>query len=116
MQFTPGEVNIVCSDLEASLHFYRDILGFEAAVDEYGFYHLTCSDQKFLLLPNATPIAEQPDYESVPQLSMDLYVDNLKAAYDYLKEHQVAFAIEYDEERPMFVIRDPDGIPWEVTV
>ncbi len=28
MKFAVGEINIICTNLEASLRFYRDILGF----------------------------------------------------------------------------------------
>ena len=42
MQFKPGEINIICSDLQQSLHFYRDLLGFSVEIDDQGFYHLRC--------------------------------------------------------------------------
>ena len=28
VEFRPGELNVVCSDLERSTKFYRDVLGF----------------------------------------------------------------------------------------
>ena len=40
MNFKLGEINIICTDVEASLRFYRDVLGFTPTTDEEGFYHL----------------------------------------------------------------------------
>ncbi|GEM_PF-6317215 len=116
MNFTPGEVNITCSDLDASLKFYREILGFDAQVDEYGFYHLSAGKFKFLLLPTAKTKTDPRPYGELPQMSMDLYVQDLKAAADYFSEHKVPFIKPYSDEEPFFVISDPDGIAWEVTV
>ena len=40
MEFRAGEINIICTDVEKSLKFYRDVLGFTPEQDEEGFYHL----------------------------------------------------------------------------
>jgi catechol 2,3-dioxygenase-like lactoylglutathione lyase family enzyme len=114
MQFKPGEINIICTDVEASLRFYRDVLGFAPTTDEDGFYHLKFGGRQYLLLPTAKPGHPVAAYATVPQFSMDLVVDDLKAAYDYLKQQGVTFAQEWQANEPMFVIRDPDGLPWEV--
>lgn len=37
MQFGRGEINILCSNLEASLHFYVDMLGFTPTTDADGY-------------------------------------------------------------------------------
>ena len=42
MRFRMGETNIICTDLERSLHFYRDLLGFEALEPEGPAWHLEC--------------------------------------------------------------------------
>lgn len=114
MNFIPGEINIICTDIDASLYFYRDILGFDWHTDEDGFYHFDVSGFQFLLLPIAKKQIEPSPYGDVPQMSMDVYVDDLAAAYKYFKQNKVEFAQEWEEGSPMFVIRDPDGLPWEV--
>jgi catechol 2,3-dioxygenase-like lactoylglutathione lyase family enzyme len=114
MKFQPGEINIICTDVQASLHFYRDVLGFIPTTDEEGFYHLLFGGNQYLLLPIAQPAASIDPYGAVPQFSMDLMVDDLRAAYAYFTQHGVAFAKEWKEGARMFVIRDPDGLHWEV--
>lgn len=114
MEYTFGEINIICSDLQKSLHFYRDILGFAPQQDDEGFYHLHLGSNQFLLLPIASESQMVAPYGTVAQFSMDLLVDDLKGAYAYFQEHGVSFARHWEVGRNMFVIRDPDGLHWEV--
>lgn len=114
MKFTVGEINIVCTNVEASLKFYRDILGFVPTQDEDGFYHLLSDGRQYLLLPIANTAFPEGSYGSIAQISMDLYVENLEQAYRYFQEHEVEFAIEWQTGARMFVIRDPDGLHWEI--
>lgn len=114
MKFRRGEVNIICSDLEKSLHFYRDVLGFTPTTDAEGFYHMLFEGNQYLLLPTAKPSESVAPYATVAQFSMDLMVDDLAEAYAYFKEQGVVFAQEWHEGDSFFVIRDPDGLPWEV--
>jgi len=114
VKFQPGETNIICTNLKASLTFYRDILGFSPTLDDDGFYHLQASGQQFLLLPNATEKFPDAKYESIAHMSMDLYVKNLEKAYHYFKDHNVPFAQKWQSGAVMFVIRDPDGLHWEI--
>ena len=114
MQFKPGEINIICSDLQQSLHFYRDLLGFSVEVDDQGFYHLRCEQHQYLLLPVAQPVAAIPPYGSAPQFSLDLLVDNLEVTYRLCQQNDISFAKEWTQGAVMFIIRDPDGLPWEI--
>lgn len=114
MQFEPGEINIICTDLDASLTFYRDILGFISTTDDDGFYHLLCGDRQYLLLPIASAAMPFGEYTTSSQFSMDLVVADLKATYDYLKHHNVHIAMDYQEGKRNFVICDPDGLHWEI--
>jgi catechol 2,3-dioxygenase-like lactoylglutathione lyase family enzyme len=114
MKFEPGEINIICSDVQSSLQFYRDILEFTPERDEEGFYHLHFGKRQYLLLPFAQPSPQIAGDGTIPQFSMDLIVADIKAAYEYFKEHGVAFAQEWQEGEVMFVVRDPDGLPWEI--
>lgn len=114
LMFTLGEINIICTNLDRTLHFYRDILGFEPTTDDEGFYHMRFGGKSFLLLPTAQQQAPAAAYETVAQFSMDLNVDDLEAAYTYLQQQGVTIAKPWQPGDAMFVIRDPDGLPWEV--
>jgi len=45
MTFRLGPVNVICTSLERSLAFYRDVLGFELAERGEGFARLQCGDR-----------------------------------------------------------------------
>lgn len=109
-----GEINVICSNLEASLAFYRDVLGFTVTGEEDGAVHLDCGGQSFLLLPYAKTKRDLQPYVSVTEFSVDLLVDDLKSAYEHLKTKGVGFAQSYKEADSYFVIRDPDGLCIEV--
>lgn len=109
-----GEINVICTNLEASLVFYRDILGFKVTGEERGAVHLDCGGQSFLLLPYAKNKREPQPYVSTTEFSVDLLVNDLKSAYEYLQDKQVQFAQVYQESEGYFVIRDPDGLCIEV--
>ncbi len=81
---------------------------------EDGFYHLLCNGRQYLLLPIAKEAFPKANYGSIAQISMDLYVDNLEQAYHYFQEHEVEFARDWQDGANMFVVRDPDGLHWEV--
>ncbi|MGB3716578.1 MAG: VOC family protein [Candidatus Promineifilaceae bacterium] len=88
--FTPGETNIICTNLERSLRFYRDVLGF--TVDERegpAAVHMHCADRPFLLLAVAkSPLAEVA-YCEAPALSFDLLVGDIEEAVNHLHDHGV---------------------------
>ncbi|MCA9888922.1 MAG: VOC family protein [Anaerolineae bacterium] len=114
MNFSFGEINIICTNLDRTLHFYRDVLGFTPTTDEEGFYHMKFGGNQFLLLPIASqPLPESP-YGSMAGCSLDLQVGDLKAAYDYFVEQGVTIDTPWQPGKSMFVIRDPDGLPWEI--
>lgn len=115
MKFTFGEINIICRDLQRSLHFYRNLLGFTEVAEEDGAVHLRSGNQLFLLLPVAAQDAPAPaPYCTVPTYSMDLTVHDLKAAYDYFQQNKVTIERAWKPDAVMFVIRDPDGMLWEI--
>ena len=72
MKFKIGETNIICSNLDNSLKFYKDILGFEIAEHEDGAVRLKCNNSYFLLLPVAKPAERRGDYCAFPEISFDL--------------------------------------------
>jgi catechol 2,3-dioxygenase-like lactoylglutathione lyase family enzyme len=114
MHFQPGEINIICSDVQKSLHFYRDILGLTAETDAEGFYHLRSGGFQYLLLPIAGRSAPDEPYGAGAQISLDFSVDDLHAAYLYFQQHQVTIAQAWHEGAVMFVVRDPDGLHLEI--
>lgn len=114
MQFSPGEINIICTNLESSLNFYCDVLGFVPTQDDEGYYHLLCGGRQYLLLPIAKETFSETSYGAIAQISMDLHVDDLAQAYQYCQSHAIEFASEWQIGADMFVICDPDGLHWEI--
>jgi catechol 2,3-dioxygenase-like lactoylglutathione lyase family enzyme len=113
--FTPGETNIICTDLEASLHFYRNVLGFKVIGKEgAAAVHMRCGDRPFLLLAVASSPIDRSEYGAVPTLSIDLMVDDIETAVVHLKDNQVEFEKEWKPGELHTFIRDPDGLVWEI--
>jgi len=111
MKFTSGEINIICTNIENSLTFYKDILEFEFVEQEGIAYRLRNGDHVYLLLPVAKSKSEKKPYCSVPEFSIDLLADDLKDARRHLKSHNIV--IEKEDEFSA-IIRDPDGLVIEV--
>ena len=114
MRFIPGEINIICTNLDQSLHFYCDVLGFEKASEENGAVHLQCQGRLYLLLPFAQQSSDTAAYCSKAEFSMDLMVDDIQQAANYLHQHQVAFIRDLQPDGTNVFIRDPDGLVWEI--
>lgn len=114
MEFGAGEINIICSDLERSLAFYRDLLGFVLIERDGIACRLGCGNTRFLLLPVAeSPLPRKP-YCSAPTVSVDLMVDDIEKAYKYFQENDIEFETDWEPGSPRFFIRDPDGLVLEV--
>lgn len=110
MQFKLGEINVICSDIERSMHFYHEILGLELVGREGRARRLRSHDMHILLLPTAVR-PKQPDiYAEVPTVSFDLMVEDLKLAYRHLHEHGVKMDSAFDPTAKSFHVRDPDGL------
>lgn len=114
MESTIGEINIVCTDAERSLRFYRDILGFEVLDQDAGCWHLACGDTRFLLLPLAGNARRPPKYCSEPCFSIDLVVSDLRHAMEHFESEGVEIDKDYPPSEERFFIRDPDGLVLEV--
>jgi len=111
MKFEPGETNIICTNIENSFTFYKDVLGFEFVEKEGIATRLRNGNHMYLLLPAAKSPGEIEPYCSKPEYSIDLLTDNLKEAVKHLKAGNVAI-IKQDEYSA--IIRDPDGLVIEV--
>ena len=114
MEIRIGEINIVCTDAERSLRFYRDILGFEVLGEDAGCWHLACGDAKFLLIPVAADARRPPKYCSEPCFSIDVVVSDLRQARKHFESEGVELDKDYPPNEERFFIRDPDGLVLEV--
>ena len=109
-----GEINIICTDLNRSLRFYHDILGFEVLEKEGEAIHLKCGNTRFLLLPIAGSTRSYQPYGQSPEISVDLLVDDLSKMAAHLQANDVVFASAWEAGKRSVVIRDPDGLVFEV--
>ncbi len=114
MKFKVGEINIICTDIERSMTFYRDLLGFEVLSEEDGAWHLLCGGVAFLLLPVAMNASDKKPYCVEPGVSFDLMVQDIQIAFNYFKDNDVEFEMELKEDCSYFFIRDPDGLVIEI--
>ncbi len=114
MKFYNGETNIVCSNLENSLKFYKDILGFEFIEEDGEAVRLKLCNQYYLLLPVAQQRIERNKYCEFPEVSLDLMVDNILEAEKYFKNLNVEFVKTLKDGEKWFIISDPDGLVLEV--
>ena len=112
--FSTNEINIVCTNGDSSLTFYRDILGFKVISLEEGCWHLLCGETAFLLMPLATGPLVQHEYCSVPTISVDLVVDDLAKTKTYLENAGVRILEKPAPNANRFFIEDPDGLVFEI--
>ncbi|KAA3599380.1 MAG: VOC family protein [Calditrichaeota bacterium] len=114
MNFKLGEFNIVCKDLEKSLHFYQEILGFEFVEKDSGAMRLKFGGNYFLLLPFAKNENIKTPYCENPTFSFDILVDEISEAKKYFLSKGVTIEDEETEISESFWIRDPDNLVIEV--
>lgn len=114
--FSLGEINIICTDLQKSLHFYRDVLGFEVTEDDSAnqAIHMRLGDQAFLLLAVAGSPGQRVPYCAVPTFSIDLMVTNIATAAAHCQQYGVEFVKAWMPDARSFFIADPDGLVWEI--
>jgi catechol 2,3-dioxygenase len=111
---TIGEINIICTDLDRSVRFYQDVLGFEVLEQENRACHMRCGQTRFLLLAIAQSKPPRPPYGQTPEFSIDLMVGDLAGVVVYFKAHRVEFVAEWVANEKRAFIRDPDGLVFEV--
>jgi methylmalonyl-CoA/ethylmalonyl-CoA epimerase len=105
-----GQVAIRARDLEASVAFYRDALGFDFLFEAGTLAFLSCGDVRLML---AVPENDDVDH---PSSTLYFRVPDLPAAYEELQGRGVTFVDEPhliaklpDHELWMAFFRDPDG-------
>ena len=109
-----GEINIICTDLDRSLRFYRDVVGFEAVEQEGPAWHMRFDGVGFLLLAVATRERSREPYASAPEISIDILVDDLVEARRHFERHGVEIVLDPPPNDRRFFVRDPDGNVVEV--
>ncbi len=114
MEFSVGEINIICTALDRSLRFYRDVIGCNFVEEEAGAVRLELGGRHLLLLPFAKTVAMADAYCSRAEITFDLLVEDLARAAGNFEAHGVEFEKVWEEGAPSFVIRDPDGLRIEV--
>jgi len=114
MKFSPGEINIICTQLDKSLAFYRDVLGYHVVEKDNGAIRLALGAQFLLLLPIASSPAVHSPYGTSAEVSFDLLTTDLAAAVGYLESCNVKFEKPWQAEDPSVVILDPDGLRIEI--
>ena len=114
MRFKVGEINVICSDLERSIEFYRDVLGFDVIGREGDGCHMRCGGTGFLLLGVAHAVEDRGKYCDTPSFSVDLMVEDIDEAIRHFKSNGVEFEKEKEVGAPYVFIRDPDGLVFEV--
>lgn len=112
--FQLGDLNIVCTDLDASLQFYTDVLFFEILETGPGFARLIVGNQHITLLSFAKGRVTCNPYGAQATFSMDLMVSDLKKTAHWLKSNKVLFAKEYQVGERSIHIYDPDNLIWEI--
>jgi catechol 2,3-dioxygenase-like lactoylglutathione lyase family enzyme len=115
---------LVISDLERSVHFYRDVLGAELSRTYGGTSAVLRFQGVWLLLVTGDPTPDKPTVTFAPPAEPDvvsheltLRVPDCRAAYDTLVTRGAQFLtppVEYDWEIRAF-FRDPDGHLLEIS-
>lgn len=109
-------VKVPVTSLERACAFYRDVMGLEQefAVEEYGWAQYILGD-----IPLCLYVVGRGGGEGEPGGEMDFHlsVDDVKKAYDTLKDRGATFACDLvtgDDGSSFFMIADPDGNAFKV--
>ncbi len=114
MKFSPGEVNVICTQLDRSLAFYQDALGYQFIEKEDGAVRLALGDRFLLLLPVASAPAIESPYCDRAEITFDLRTSDLATAVSHLLACNVEFERPWNSSEGYAVIKDPDGLRIEV--
>ena len=103
-----GEINILCTEIDASLAFYGEGLGLEEIERESAAVRLRFGPITLLLMPYARNPRTVTDYEREATISFDAIVDDVEAAVARLEGlgGRRVVAINGDEG---WAVADPDG-------
>ena len=123
---TAVDIAIVCSDFEASLRFYRDLLGLEIhkeveisadiagalGLAPRGFrqVRLKAGHALIKLMEIADPPEPVPDTFAAGVRWITFFVDDLPPIYADWKSKGVVFLSELPDEGTIICARDPNGV------
>lgn len=114
MNFTIGEFNIVCTNLEESVRFYQDVMQFKLITRASTHANLKFGAQTITLLAFAEGKNQKLPYGKKATFSLDVLVENLEEAAAYFKRKGVQTAPTLDKNEGYFAIYDPDMLIWEI--
>lgn len=104
MQF--GHIEIFVSDIQRSLHFYENVLGFAVTAIQGQHVWLQFGEVELLLRPGQPP-APAGRYQDAPA-ALVLYTDDLASTMAELRGRGLTFKGTADSDKcPTFT--DPDG-------
>ena len=121
MKFNKVTPNLICADMEKSLKFYRDVLGFSVSqtVPEkapFVFAWMKRGDADIFLNQHMPPQPGQPDLFAGRQIggTMSLYIamEGIEEFLKTVESHGVKLAIPLHKEfygMKEFAVLDPDG-------
>jgi uncharacterized glyoxalase superfamily protein PhnB len=121
MKFNKVTPNLIVADMEKSLAFYRDVLGFtvsQSVPDKspFVFAWITRSGADIFLNQHMPPQAGQPDLFAGKQiggtLSMYLAMDGIEDLLKAVEAHRIKIAMPLHTEfygMKEFAVFDPDG-------
>ena len=105
--------SFICSDLDAAIHFYRDILnmkldgnrpdlGYPGAWLNFGAFQI-----HLLQLPNPDPVLDRPAHGGRDR-HVAFGIRSLDSLVERLTQHGLRFTLSKSGRKALFV-RDPDG-------
>jgi glyoxylase I family protein len=105
--------SFICNDLQAAVHFYRDVLdmqldanrpdlGYPGAWLTFGAYQI-----HLLQLPNPDPVIGRPEHGGRDR-HVAFGIRALEPLITRLEEHGLSYTVSRSGRRALFV-RDPDG-------
>jgi len=109
-------VMVTVSDMERSVQFYRDVLGFTLRFQSSEWTEFETGSTTLALHGGGKPQVQQKDSESKAGFaSLGLNVPDIDAAFRTLKSRGVVFVMDpllRERERiKLAVFLDPDGLP-----
>lgn len=103
-----GEINVMSTDLDSALRFYRDTLGLPELEREAGAVRLGLGPITLLVLPFAESASDADGYPGRATISFDVVVEDVDAMVDAL-EAVGGRRIDVIDDGAGWAVADPDG-------
>ncbi len=118
-------VGVRASNLDATIHFWRDLLGLEVVGEGEGYFDLTDGAHNFRVFQHNGALRPKHVGGMLDYLHIGVRVGNLEEAYNRFVAANVPIEVDdvyagnaYDPNNPpkeSFKVSDPDGIVIDVT-